>query len=254
MIPSLLKSSPIEDLARKQGAAMGERAGWRVVRRFGSPADELRAAREDVALADETPNGKLLLEGADAAAVVESAFAIPALAINGGAAFEHGSIYRLRRDLFFISTVPGSERPVAEQADAAARSLLLLPSGPPPASGGSGGGTPGESNAFVTLTDITHGNAEFRVVGPDSAALLSKLCGLDFHPRVFPNQCAKQSSLAKTVQLIIRRDVGALPAYSIIGGRSLGAYLWEAILRAGHEFGIAPLGNDTIRELEQAAQ
>lgn len=254
MILSLIKSSPIEDMARKQGAAMDERAGWRVVKRFGAPADEMRAARERVALADETPNGKLLLEGTEAAAVVPSAFAVPAPAINRGAAFESGFIYRLRHDLFFISTRPGSERIVAEQADAAARSLLLLPSGSPPASGGSGGGTPGEPGAFVTLTDVTHGNAEFRVVGPDSAALLSKLCGLDFHPRVFPNHCAKQTSLAKTVQLIIRRDIGTLPAYSVIGGRSLGAFLWEAILRAGHEFGIAPVGNDTIRELEQAAE
>jgi heterotetrameric sarcosine oxidase gamma subunit len=98
---------------------------------------------------------------------------------------------------------------------------------------------------------MTHGRAELRLIGPASAELLSRLCGLDFHPSAFPNLTARQSSLAKTTQLIIREDIGALPAYSLVGARSLGAYLWLAIMQAGRDLDIGPLGQaalDRVRE------
>jgi heterotetrameric sarcosine oxidase gamma subunit len=78
---------------------------------------------------------------------------------------------------------------------------------------------------------------------------LSKVCGLDFHPLAFPNGWAKQSSLAKTPQLIIRRDIGELPAFSIIGVRSFAAYVWETIMEAGYELGITPIGQAAVQAL-----
>ena len=78
------------------------------------------------------------------------------------------------------------------------------------------------------------------MIGPNSQALLSKVCGLDFHPSTFPNEAAKQSSLAKTTQLIIRRDIGELSAFSIIGSQSLGPYVWDTLMEAGREFGDCP--------------
>ena len=53
--------------------------------------------------------------------------------------------------------------------------------------------------------------------------LLDMRDGLDFAEASFPNNRARQSSLAKTRQLILRRDFGALPAYTVIGARSLAA-------------------------------
>ena len=58
----------------------------------------------------------------------------------------------------------------------------------------------------------------------------------------FPNGTAKQSSVAKTRQLIIRQDIGDLPAYVLIGARPLAAYLWETILQAGEDLGIQAIG------------
>ena len=88
------------------------------------------------------------------------------------------------------------------------------------------------------------------MIGPASQELLSKVCGLDFHPSVFPNETAKQSSLAKTTQLIIRRDIGKLPAFSIIGAQSLGPYVWDTPMEAGREFGIVPIGRAALAALE----
>ena len=87
--------------------------------------------------------------------------------------------------------------------------------------------------AFVTITDVTQGRSEFRLMGPAAPVVLSTVSGLDFSK--FANGTTQQSSVAKTVQLIIRRDAGGVPAFSIIGARSLGAYLWDILRRSGAE-------------------
>ena len=220
-----IKLSPLHPTAQRLGAEFTEQRGWRIPEIYTTLEEEIAAAREHLALADETPNGKLVLEGNQAESVLKAAFDLRALEISEG----YDRIYRLRNDLFFISTPPGRE--------AAARKKLTVASA--------------ASEELVTVTDITHGRAEIRVLGSDSRELLSKVCGLDFHPSAFPNGTAKQSSLAKTAQLIIRRDIGELPAFSIIGVGSLGAYVWDTMMEAGGEFGLVPIGRATVQALEE---
>lgn len=200
-----------------------EQGGWRIPEVYTTPKAEVAAARERIAIADETPNGKLLLEGDQAESVLMDAFGLRSLKINQG----RNGIYRLRNDLFFVSTPPGREVHTRKKLTTTLKT----------------------SEQFVTVTDITHGRSELRVIGPDSQQLLSKLCGLDFQPSAFPNETAKQSSLAKTTQLIIRCDIGELPAFSIIGAQSLGAYVWDTVMEAGREFGLIPIGRAALAAL-----
>ena len=218
-----IKLTPLHPTAQRLGATFTEQRGWCIPEVYTTPEAEIAAARERLALADETPNGKLLLEGDQAESVLMAAFNLNSLKINEG----RDGIYRLRNDLFFISTPPGREVSAQKKLTTASAA----------------------SEQFVTVTDITHGRAEIRVIGPDSRELLSKLCGLDFHPSVFPNETAKQSSLAKTTQLIIRRDIGELSAFSIIGSQSLGPYVWDTLMEAGREFGIVPIGRAALAAL-----
>ena len=51
-----------------------------------------------------------------------------------------------------------------------------------------------------------------------------------------------QTSVAKTHQLIIRADVADLPAYRLIGGRDLGAYVWDTLMEAGRDLQLSPIG------------
>jgi len=218
-----VKLTPLHSTAQRLDATFTEQRGWRIPEVYTTSESEIAAARERLAFADETPNGKLLLEGDQAESVLMDTFDFVILKINEG----RDGIYRLRNDLFFISTPPGRE--VRTQ-----RKLTT---------------TLKTSEQFVTVTDITHGRAEIRVIGPDSQALLSKVCGLDFHPSVFPNETAKQSSLAKTTQLIIRCDIGELLAFSIIGTQSLGPYIWDTLIEAGREFGGVPIGRAALAAL-----
>ncbi len=219
------KLTPLRSIAQRLGATFTEEQGWRIPEVYTAAEGEITAARERVVLADETPNGKLLLEGDHADSVLMDALDLGSLQINEGS----DRIYRLRNDIFFMSTPPGREVRVQKKLTT----------------------TSAVSKQFVTITDITHGRAEIRVIGPDSQELLSKVCGLDFHPSAFPNETAKQSSLAKTTQLIIRRDIGELPAFSIIGTQSLGPYVWDTMMEAGREFGIVPIGRAALAALEE---
>ena len=215
-----IKLTPLHSIAQHLDATFTEQRGWRIPEVYTTLEAEIAAARERIALADETPNGKLLIEGDQAESVLMDAFNLDTLKINEG----RDGIYRLRNDLFFISTPPSREVGAQKKVTAASAA----------------------SEQFVTVTEVTHGRAEIRVIGPDSQQLLSKVCGLDFHPTAFPNEAAKQSSLAKTTQLIIRRDIDELPAFSIIGTQSLGPYVWDTMMEAGKEFGLVPIGRAAL--------
>ena len=218
-----IKLTPLHSTTQRLGATFIEQRGWRIPQVYTTMEDEIVAAQEQLALADEASNGKLLLEGDQAESVLMEAFDLGSLEINEG----RDGIYRLRTDLFFVSTPPGREIRAQKKLTTALKA----------------------SEQFVTVTDITHGRAEIRVIGPHSQELLSKVCGLDFHSSAFPNETAKQSSLVKTTQLIIRRDVGELPAFSIIGIQSLGPYVWDTMIEAGREFGVVPIGRAALAAL-----
>ena len=94
----------------------------------------------------------------------------------------------------------------------------------------------------LTITDVTHGRFELRLLGPAAGNLLSRVCGLDFHETRFAQGHVAQTSVAKTHQLIIRADVANLPAYRLIGGRALGAYVWDTLMEAGRDLQLSPIG------------
>jgi heterotetrameric sarcosine oxidase gamma subunit len=89
---------------------------------------------------------------------------------------------------------------------------------------------------FAHATDYTHGKAVIRLAGPAAVELLSKICGLDFHPTVFPNLHVAQTSAAKIKTLIARYDQGETPTYFLHVNRPSGQYFWEVVWEGGQEF------------------
>ena len=229
MIQSPRMMSPIHGHASKLGAQFVELAGWQTPQVYQTVEEEMATARHGVALADASSSGKIVVEGSPAETVLQVAWAMPATNIGQGVIGDAGRLYRLRKDQFFIHLPAGAEEDVT-------RHLIEVMQ---------------ETGETVSVTDITHGRADLLLVGPSSPVLLSRLCGLDFHPGQFPDLTAKQSSVAKTRQLILRRDLGDMPAYSLIGARSLAAYLWETILEAGRDLDIVPIGQAAVERLQQ---
>ena len=231
-----ISTSPLISRFARLGVGQFEvRDGWRVVRTFATPDEELEVAKTAVAISDESARTKILVQGDGAEALFEQLGGAPAPAICQGARLGEGerkggdwggvTLYRLRSDLFFVSAAPGR----------GASLMASLRDRP-------------EGFGNVTPTDVTHGRAEFRIVGPASRDLLAKLCGLDFDNEAFPNLACRQSSLAKTRMLIARCDVSLpsgdrITSVSIIGGRSFGGYVWDTTIAAGKGLGIGLLGS-----------
>jgi glycine cleavage system aminomethyltransferase T len=225
----MFKLSPLYTTAQKMGALLDEHGGWHVAQRFGGVEGEEAAARDRVALADLSYMGKLLVEGQETAALLEAVWGVPPLDVSRGVMAGPGTVYQLRNDRAFIGTLPGDESAAMAALSEQVAKLKL----------------------FLTVTHMTQAWSELLLIGPLSAEVLSRLCGLDFHTDRFRNLTARQSSVAKTSQLIIRHDRGGIPAYSLIGGRSLAAYLWQTILEAGRDLEIRPIGLQTLTALEK---
>ena len=223
------KLTPLHEVTAALGAAWADEAGWRFPRHFSTPEQEMAAIRAGAGLADVSPHGKLQIEGGRAADVLRAAFGQAPEPIGGHAAVAAGNLYRLRADLFYLSTPPGGEASTAHRLVEAAA-----------AAGG-----------LVTVTDLTHAWADLRLIGPAAPVVMRRVCGLDFTDAAFPNHSARQSSLAKTRQLVLRRDFGLLPAYTIAGARSLAAYVWGVLMEAGASFRIAPVGAAALAALER---
>ena len=231
LLGEAIKRTPLHPVAVGLRAEFGFQLGWQVAERFTNRDAECSAARNRVAMADESTNGKVGTEGSRAETVFQAAFDLPTLDIGRGGTFDTIRVYRLRGDLFFVSTPPGQEQAVGRALRSAADA----------------------TGHFVSVTDLTHARSEIRIIGPRARELLNKVCGLDFQPDAFGEGAAKLSSLAKTTQLIVRRDIGPLPAFSIIGAASLGRYLWKTLAQAGKEFEIEPIGRVALNSLQETS-
>lgn len=222
-----MKRTPIYEIARQAGATFRVEAGWNVIESFSRQGGTL-VAGQGVGLADRSARTRIRLQGVGVEALLRRWRNLPPLAINEGAPFGAGHCYRLRHDLYFLSLPPGAATETVAVAEGQIRT----------------------EDGLITITDVTHGQAELWLVGPLASRLLSRLCGLDFHPHTFPDLTAKESSVAKTQQLLIRRDLGPYRGYVLIGARSLGAYLWQTIEEAGHDLSFALLDERALVEME----
>ncbi|MFN2490904.1 MAG: sarcosine oxidase subunit gamma [Actinomycetota bacterium] len=93
-----------------------------------------------------------------------------------------------------------------------------------------------------SVLDATHGRALLRLTGEAAADLVAKLCSIDLRDAVTPDGAAFRSSVAKVVADVVRDDRPSAPSYLLGCERSLGGYLFGALLDAGSEFGIETEG------------
>jgi sarcosine oxidase, subunit gamma len=95
---------------------------------------------------------------------------------------------------------------------------------------------PGE---IVSWVDQTHGRALIRLSGAAGPRVLAKLCGIDLGEDITPDGAAFRTSVAALATDVIRDDLpGPTRSYLLHCERSSGQYLFDAVLRAGAEFGL----------------
>ena len=99
----------------------------------------------------------------------------------------------------------------------------------------------------VYCTDVTSGYAALLLAGPRSRQVLRKLTSLNVSQAALPDGGCGQAGLAHVHATVLRRDLGALPAFLLLVSRDYAESVWEAVMHAGHEYHMTPFGLAALR-------
>jgi sarcosine oxidase subunit gamma len=92
-------------------------------------------------------------------------------------------------------------------------------------------------------------NFWFMVTGAHAAEMFAKLCAVDLRPGRFPAWAIAQTPVARTNCIVIRADLGEVPAYHLLGDSAAAEYQWSCLLDAMAEFAGRPAGIEALRRL-----
>jgi sarcosine oxidase subunit gamma len=90
----------------------------------------------------------------------------------------------------------------------------------------------------------------FALTGEKTSEALAKICGVDLRLTRFADLGIAQTSVARSNCVVIRADLGALPAFHLLGDSASAGYMWDCLLDAMAEFGGRPVG---LAVLQRAA-
>jgi sarcosine oxidase, subunit gamma len=79
--------------------------------------------------------------------------------------------------------------------------------------------------------------------------MFAKICGVDLRASSFANHRIAQTSVARSNGIVIRSDLGGVPAYHLLGDSASASFVWRSVLDAMDEFGGAPVGLDALLKL-----
>jgi sarcosine oxidase subunit gamma len=93
----------------------------------------------------------------------------------------------------------------------------------------------------------------FMVSGACAAPMFAKICGVDLRPKAFANHQIAQTSVARLNAIVIRDDLGDVPAFHLLGDSASASYGWMCLLDAMAEFTGAPVGLDALLTLRSGS-
>lgn len=85
-------------------------------------------------------------------------------------------------------------------------------------------------------------NLWLRVTGEHAPAMFAKICGVDLRPGSFPNHTIAQTSVARLNCIVVRDDMGDIPAWHVLTDSASASYFWMCLTDAMEEFGGRPAG------------
>jgi sarcosine oxidase, subunit alpha len=232
--------TPIHEWHLAHGAKMMVAGLWLRPDHYGDPSAEVRAVRERVGLIDVSPLGKLQLTGSGVPDLLERIYINEwqnlrtgriryGVMCNGeGVIINDGVCARVNEGEWYMTTTSTGAAAVFEWLQ------WWLQSG-----WGEG----------VHLADLTDTYAAFNLAGPQSRAVLSKLTERNLAGKAFPYMRIRSARVAGVPCRLLRIGFTGELSYEIHCPAAYAAYLWEALIDAGAEFGIAPFGVEAQRIL-----
>ncbi len=92
-------------------------------------------------------------------------------------------------------------------------------------------------------------HAWFLVSGDRSAETFAKLCEVDLRPARFATGRIAQTMVAGLSAIVVRDDMGGVPAYHLLASSASAEYLWDCLIDAMAEFDGRPVGSAAVRDL-----
>ncbi len=251
-----VRRSPVYDRLKAKGACFGSKMGWERANWFatgGAPAgmeyswrrgtwfaraaEEHRAAREAVAVFDQTSFSKFLLRGRDAENVlqrmcandvaVEAGRVVYTGMLNDRGGYESDlTVTRLSGDAYFI--VSGSSHTT--------RDLDWMRRNIPP-------------EAQASVTDVTSAYAVFGVMGPRARTLLTRLSGAGFGNGAFPFATMREVGIGRaTVRALRVTYVGEL-GWELYVPVEFAPSVYDDLLDAGADLELRDAGYYALESL-----
>ncbi len=243
-----LRRSALHDALKARGAVFGEVAGWERANWFATPGQapeyryswgrqnwfenqraEHRALREGVGLIDMSSFGKIRVEGRDAAAFLNRLCAnqidvapgriVYTQMLNPRGGIESDLTVTRLSETAFLLVVPGA----TVQRDLAWLRRHI-------------------GEAFVTVTDVSAGEAVLEVMGPKARELLARVSPEDFSDAAHPFGTAREIEIGMGLARAHRVSYVGELGWELYVSTDQAAHVFEALTAAGEAVGLKLCG------------
>lgn len=237
-----VRVSPLQGWHIKHGAVPLVAGQWIRPEHYGDPAAEALNVRTNVGVIDVTPLGKLDLRGPDVVKLLNLVYtnnwdnlAIGSvrygiMCAEDGVVMDDGVTGRLGANHYLMTTTSSGAATVWEFLE------MWLQTAHP--------------DWLVNITPVTTALVSINIAGPNSRELLGRLTDIDLSPDAFGYMRVRLGSVAGVPDCIVWRIgfTGEL-SYEIHVPASYGLHVWESLLLAGADLGVAPFGVEAQRIL-----
>ena len=234
-----VKRTPMDRRHREMGARMIDVGPWQRPHSYGDPRDECITVRQRVGIIDVSTLGKLDVAGADAPAFLDRMYThnfstlrpgrirYGILCTDSGSILDDGTVTRLSEDRYFVTTSTTNVDTVEDWF----KWWLAA------------------SDSRVRVTNVTSAYAAINVAGPMARQTLAKLTDVDLAPRAFRYMRSAEGNVAGVRCQFLRVGFVGETGWELHFPAQYGEHMWDALLDAGKEFGIAPFGVEAQRVL-----
>ncbi|MDQ4036975.1 MAG: sarcosine oxidase, partial [Actinomycetota bacterium] len=238
-----VRYSPMQPWHERNGAVPMVAGQWIRPDRYGDPAEEVRAVRENVGIIDVTPIGKLDLRGPDVPKLLNQLYInkwskldvgkvrYGVMCAEDGVVMDDGVTGRLSQDHYLMSTTSSGAANVWEWVE-----NWLQTEYP---------------EWQVHVTPVTTAYASINVAGPRSRELIARLTeGVDLSAAAFPYMHVRTGRIAGVDDCVLWRIgfTGEL-SYELHVPAGYGLHVWERLLEHGEDLGVTAFGVEAQRIL-----
>ena len=205
-------------------------------------ARECRAVREAVGILDASTLGKIDIRGPDAATLLDRVYtnAFSTLKVgrvryglmcgDDGMVFDDGTTARLGDEHYLMTTTTGNAAQVLEWLEEWVQTEW--------------------PELKVWCTSVTEQWATMALAGPEARAVLATVApGLALEPASFPFMSVQEGLVAGVAARVFRISFTGELSYEINVPWHHGRHVWEALMEAGADRGIAPYGTEAMHVL-----